>query len=237
MTNKWDKVCSWEDSLHQVRWMTGLSLSTGNPNLIPRNLKPEKFGYSYDFIEGECPVNPSRVPALIEFCERNLWRQILASEWIPMDVPKYACYIMEVAKGLDLCDVGFKIASMLSCCTFSPVVACHGDLTLENVVWVPGWLPKDFYPGSFVFIDPGYDRGLPCRELDEAKIVQSMEEYQIRGNIIRGDALDWLISRWDSSSHNVLLASHYLRLIRHEKKHPQWRVSHARKRLMELVGG
>jgi hypothetical protein len=146
---------------------------------------------------------------------------------------------------------------MLACSTFTPVASCHGDLTLENVVWVRmapetpieymmyqmDWqfltgekgLPPE---GRFVFLDPGHSRGLPCRENDEAKLLQALEELDEghwRDKPCSGEIAHWYVTKMASLPHRVLLASHFLRLLRHAAKHKSWRVEHARRRLQELT--
>lgn len=83
----------------------------------------------------------------------------------------------------------------------------HGDMTLANCVITQ--------EDKTVFFDPAEHRGMPCRELDEAKIMQSLSGY---------DVLDWGASRlqhyfyfdW-TPLHYALLGSHLLRLMPHQR--------------------
>lgn len=87
------------------------------------------------------------------------------------------------------------------------VASCHGDMTLYNCL-----LPYD-EPSRIIFIDPGNPRGLLCRELDEAKMMQSLdgwdEMYRDLPPCTRARPMP------TRRVHYALLLSHYVRLLRH----------------------
>lgn len=98
----------------------------------------------------------------------------------------------------------------------TPVHTCHGDLTLQNVV------------GNYI-IDPGDPRGLPCREIDEAKIMQSLDGYDV---IKYGYPPPFpCVFEGARKVHYVLLLSHYVRMLRHQKGHV---LAFAQRRITEL---
>lgn len=251
------KRCDKAERNRQLEWFMQ------NPQVSPRGTVSihdsiewdvYKDGYVYEYVEGECPVRPDRVPALIQFCERELWvgeignyqKQFPTRFKVsarPYDKLTYLDHLSEVVGSLGLVkDVFSWFFNRMREITFTPVASCHGDLTLENVVCRRKVAENTGIEMlDFVFIDPGHPRGLPCREMDEAKIMQSLEEHSNR-NVANGTfepiqrgTFDWYNEKLASLPHRVLLASHYLRLLRHAKKHPQWRVEHARKRLEELT--
>lgn len=203
-----DKRCSFEERDFQLRWFSSLDCGC-----VPSGLRPSDHGYSYDFVEGACPVDPSRIDALLQFCASELW-YAGTGPLLVMKPRDYFGYVADVA-----CTVGIDrrcmdwVFSHSKKCWFTPVRACHGDLTLENVVDVGT---------GFVFIDPGRDRGLPCKELDEAKTVQWMEE-------IDAAPLPLTLERC------VLLVTHYMRLLRHSAKHSSARCAHAARRIEQLT--
>jgi hypothetical protein len=87
---------------------------------------------------------------------------------------------------------------------FTSCVA-YGDATLEN--FVTG--------GDEVYgIDPGRTHGLNCRELDEAKLLQSWVmhwETRVRGRPVSDEVLPFT----PNNTHRILLVSHWMRLLRH----------------------
>ncbi len=86
----------------------------------------------------------------------------------------------------------------------TPVRMTHGDLTFANVIETGL---------GMTFIDPGNDRGLCCREIDEAKILQSMDGFDCAYR-------NWEPPRWQPAFpsrrvHIALLITHYIRMLRH----------------------
>lgn len=250
------KRCQLDERDYQLEWFSKLK------DHSPRGLVKHFDGYSYEHVQGECPVRPERVPQLIQFCQRYLWSTMTTSLVSP---PAYVEYCMKVARQLRLTSVAlFLERRMLNIGLLITPCRCHGDMTLENVVMTNEWeafagkltdFPqrKKIESGcSFILIDPGHDRGLPCRELDEAKIMQSLEELiKIRSSqedysyprlgFLQGyfgeEIWKWYKEKSQSPVHQFLLATHYLRLLRHADKHPSWRIEHAERRLKELTNG
>lgn len=221
------KRCSPEDRNHQLMWFRR------NPSISPKDTHAQPEGYYYEWVEGECPVRPERLPDLLKFCEQKLWAPPGEDRRLDLYSQFYLKHLVSVLFDLDRPDSTQIMLNLLTLLplynwTFTPVAECHGDLTLENVVDCGD---------RFVFIDPGFHRGLPCRELDEAKLMQSLEEllYQ-RLNRWRPDSfvVDWYYAKTRSLVHLALLLSHYVRLLRHAAKHPAWRVEHAKYRIEAL---
>lgn len=90
----------------------------------------------------------------------------------------------------------------------TPVKHCHGDLTLCNVI-------IRHIDHSVFLLDPGYTRGLPCRELDEAKLLQSLDGFDevhmklppihyLQRHMFKTRRIHWL-----------LLLTHYVRMLKH----------------------
>lgn len=235
------KRCDYATTVHQMNWY-----DEHHSSISPANVTICSDGFRYDYVEGECPVRPDRVPELIRFCEKSLWYTDSPG---PLDRSAYLRYLATVAAKLDEREHQFmgryyrlrEFFVKIHDVQLTPVASVHGDLTLENVVYTGQNMLLNI-PPRFVFIDPGYDRGLPCRELDEAKIMQSLDEMTntsvwVAPHTGTVQSYEWLQEKLKSPAHRLLLASHYLRLLRHAAKHPAWRVEHARKRLEELTHG
>jgi hypothetical protein len=108
----------------------------------------------------------------------------------------------------------------------TPVGNCHGDATCKNAIW-------DVHQDRLVLFDPGNARGLPCREIDEAKILQSMDgfdEYWLDHPPIPYQR-PFKIRR----IHLALLYTHYLRILAHDDlQQPHVAHEFARSRMEEL---
>ena len=90
---------------------------------------------------------------------------------------------------------------------------CHGDFTLENILW-------DSESDALIFIDPADDHNLKCRELDESKLMQStLTDWETLAHktgewSFPDDALQY------SPALLALCATHWMRLYRHQKQRP-----------------
>lgn len=82
----------------------------------------------------------------------------------------------------------------------------HGDLTLHNVLVVP-----ESTRHRLIFIDPGHSRGLPARELDEAKLLQTADGFCKIYAGVTCNKDRFPIRR----VHLALSWTHYLRLLPH----------------------
>lgn len=156
-----------------------------------------------------------------------LWQDVVAAAvsglWggpddttLPIDVRVYCDYVHDRAREVDV-DVDRVLCRLRECdYDLTPVRVCHGDMTLENCLWTGD---------GVVFIDPGDPRSLPCRELDEAKILQSLDGWE--------DCFQHTHEMPTRPVHWALLVTHYVRLLRHD--HPESRLEHARRRIREIT--
>jgi hypothetical protein len=166
---------------------------------LPEGLRPRIIdAHSYEFAPGIMPRDVERV---WRAAQHNIWAA--TSQRLDINRTAYVHYCqskMHVPQW-----VGNAIIEDL----LTPVTHCHGDMTLSNAVQLSD--------GEIIFIDPGDPRGLPCRELDEAKLMQSTngwEEVRWGADPTRG-VLPFVIK----PIHMVLLYTHLGRLLCHE--HPQ----------------
>lgn len=104
----------------------------------------------------------------------------------------------------------------------TPVRMCHGDLTFANVILHPHC--------GVILIDPGCDRGLTCREMDESKLLQSLDGFD---EAYRGWTPTPAQSAcfWPAPIHWALLLTHYVRMLRHVNEVGQ---AFARRRIKEI---
>lgn len=90
----------------------------------------------------------------------------------------------------------------------TPVHYCHCDMTLENCI--------DTGEG-IVFIDPGWSRGLLCREIDQSKLLQSLRGWhELKGYPKPAPCtFNW------RPIHFALYATHLIRLLNHNELHTE----------------
>lgn len=88
----------------------------------------------------------------------------------------------------------------------TPISYAHGDMTCCNAI-----LSTD---DRIVFIDPADSHGLECREIDEAKLLQSRQGWEkIKYNkTLTYDDVPFEIR----GVHRALLLSHYVRMLRYQ---------------------
>lgn len=171
-----------------------------SPSVKATGMKWENGDLSYDFIEGTHPTDGKEMH---RFGESALWGGGPLCQQ-PIDRVGYVKYCANRVTGhyelkpvLDA--LGFILDDELT-----PVADCHGDFTNQNVI-------RRRRDHRLVMIDPGHDRGLPCRELDESKMLQSVEGFC---ELHRGTPrLCWQMS--PSRIQLVLLMTHYIRLLHH----------------------
>lgn len=126
-------------------------------------------------------------------------RTVLGSGNIDLDT--YAKRVAHDENGIRACDALREHVHELH-----TVEMTHGDASFSNVIMS--------YDGSrATLIDPGRNRGLCCRELDEAKMLQSYDGFEeVYRRILRPtDDPPFEVRR----VHWLLLVTHYIRLLRH----------------------
>jgi hypothetical protein len=190
----------------------------------PKNVHVDGPVISYDFVEGQMPTQWTYT-----------WKAARVALWgddklkgLSLHSDRYVGYVLEKLECLHFFDRKMKdkiqrlVAREIENDALTPAYNVHGDLTLSNVV-TNG---KDI-----VFIDPGDHRGLPCREIDEAKIMQSLDGWDV---VRHGAPSPLAYPRFATRRvHWVLLITHYVRLLCH--RHPDDAISFAVQRLEELV--
>lgn len=104
----------------------------------------------------------------------------------------------------------------------TPVAYCHGDMTLENCIDTGG--------DGIVFIDPGYPRGLNCREIDQAKLLQSLRGW----HELKGYPKPISIYNW-RPIHFALYVTHLIRLLCHPELHTEVLLAWAVNEVKEMI--
>lgn len=134
----------------------------------------------------------------------QLWNAKPAT-YQPYDPHAYVQYVEETHH----C-IGYawrSVFTMIRNAAYTPVSYCHGDMTLENVIICEH--------DPIRFIDPGYPRGLPTRELDESKLLQSLDGWhEIKWNQCPRSYPAFKMK----PIHVALLCTHYIRLLKHDHK-------------------
>lgn len=189
---QWERMCGWP------------------PSVKPQSLKWVDGNLSYDWVAG---VHPTNGAEMHRFMVQALWGSLLPN-CMELDRTAYVSYVTDRARQATTVTgdkffnrddmrrimraLEFVIDDELTC-----VSDYHGDCTNHNVLKTPS--------GRMILIDPGEARGLPCREIDEAKMLQSYEGFC---EMYRGTPrLRWTVS--PSRIQLVLLMSHYIRLLHH----------------------
>lgn len=170
----------------------------------PKGLVYDHVGtLSYNYVHGAPATSFQQVHnAADEF----LWRG--PDYFLEMNRLSYMDYVQQ--KAAEIFDMALnkyisKALQFIATDELTGVSNYHGDLTLPNVI-----VGAD---SSVTFIDPGFHRGLPCKELDEAKLLQSAEGFC---SLYRGTppGIDsHVLPR--TRIHIVLLMTHYIRLLHH----------------------
>lgn len=162
---------------------------------------------TYDFVQGSYPTD-------LAACHESLRRHVWDSS-TPASVLNVGMFITHVLNAASRCDVQDMMNMAYKVCSktleyashATPVHDVHGDATLENTVQTCS---------GIVFLDPGHDRGMPCRELDESKMMQSLLGY---------DHIKHQHPVWPKETktpfevkplHYALLCTHLIRLIPHQ---------------------
>jgi len=206
-----------DDARRQCEWLQQLP---GRNR--PSGIAISQAGCSYNFVEGRPPTSWAIVRAS---AYNAIWKQ--SGPMLDRDRPAYLDYSRQAMR--DTMDQGYhpqieRALSYILVDYLHPVAACHGDLTFANCIQT-----RD---DTIVFIDPGHHRGLPCEELDTAKILQSLDGF---GVVYRGWAQPQAFPKMPTRRiHWVLLMTHYLRLLRHVTHEPS--LKFARRRIVEISG-
>ncbi len=201
---------------HQINWYAQVY-----DIVIPRNITHmSEVEFKYDFVEGRLPTCVQDVRAVSAALQQYVWCK--SDKFLAGDKAEYLRYIRE--KNAIFKFNLYKIEDIILNATLTPVSLCHGDPTLENII-----MSKD---RGVVFIDPGCPRGLPCKEIDEAKILQSLDGWHDLKNpgcrlLCSTESFAWNEAHW------ALLATHYIRLLHHP--HPIACHVHAVKRILEIT--
>ena len=175
----------------------------------PHGLYYSKNELSYDFIQDHSPIDWRQVYNIMTFA----WNHPLINRYRSIDRKGYYEYVCERTHNNRV----HRIMKHVYDAVFTPIKWCHGDLTFSNVV-------------GQKLIDPGHCRGLPCRELDISKMMQSVDGF---GVVYRGEPQPIAYPRMPFRPiHHVLLLSHYVRLLHHVKHEPS--LAFANQRIDEL---
>ena len=191
--------------------------------LLPEQCRPRRIvvnddSASYDFVVG---VEPT-------------WREVhdTAAAWLwgsgfgpvdKSDVEVYKEYVIQKSRPLGLYGIMDDLLCRLRASDLHHADFCHHDLTLKNCVKTPR---------GVVFLDPGVSRGLDCIEIDEAKLLQSLDGFDC---VYLGHPSPPAYPRMCvRRCHYILLATHYIRLLHHVKDAAA--CSFARRRIMEIHG-
>lgn len=206
------KTCS--DALYQLRWLRALP-SECRPSKLDIGLYPNE--YSYDMLLGESPSISDVWLTLRQY----VWSR---GAYLGIARVEYVNYCNEAAKDLPHPTLRTIFDELLTA-KLTSVSRCHGDATVSNAI-------REHDSRRIVLLDPGHARGLPCRELDESKLMQSMDGWgyaRYGKKSCGGEPHPWKMKR----IHYVLLLTHYVRLLKHN--HPRNALTFARKRIDELV--
>jgi hypothetical protein len=181
---------------------------------VPPNIAWKNDLLTYDYVDGVAPVDWRTVH---EAAQIAIWA---GEPKLGINCRAYEWHVLDVTPDIWKHDVNNILKSRLGGLT--SVRACHGDLTLYNCVQQG----KDIY-----FLDPSPARGLPCVELDESKMLQSLDGF---GVVFRGlpQPLAWPKMR-TRPVHWALLLTHYIRLLKHVKH--KGALGFANQRIRELI--
>lgn len=171
----------------------------------PQNITFKDGNLSYDYVDGSPSTSWSNVWLAAKLA---MWNCNGDEKLLDMHPNKYADYCKEIAY-YEYCSTEFHdiIRYIRNFENYSPVRMCHGDLTLYNTIC--------YLDDKIVFIDPGDCHELPCIEMDESKMMQSLDQFgTIFRNLPNVNALPLFNSK---KIHWALLATHYLRMLKHIK--------------------
>lgn len=206
-----------EEVTSQIEWLQ--RCVAGPPDI--QRMSPTL--YKYRWINGSHPTDPNQVWHAANLC---IWDKTKTHLNISR-VSYYTYVVSRIAHDIDSTKLRLSLAEIAdSKHLITPVHQCHGDLTLENVICD--------YGNNLVFIDPGNPRGLPCQEIDEAKIMQSTIGWEkAKYNSRKSKEYKTLTVFEPRRIHWLLLLSHLVRLLRHE--HPSHALKWAKERITFIL--
>ena len=182
----------------------------GNRRFGPKIIDYQDDFVYYEWVYGDHPH--SVTPGLYDTLEQ-MWGPVNRAV-PPHCVQAYLSYCVKIGMPEGEANSAYKI--LFNHCALALCV--HGDCTAENIV----------YDGDkYVLIDPGNPRGLYCRELDQAKLMQSWIGWNW-GVATRGEF------PWRSPQVYALCITHFYRLIRHKELHDDERIEFARDAIKKL---
>lgn len=178
----------------------------------PPDLQREVGGYSYDMIVGQPPKHWTQ----LWFAAEKLWES--SSNQLEIRRMPYMEHVREVWMRFDpeCKSAADRIQSLLYDLDLTPVALAHGDLTIQNMI-------------GDRLIDPCSTHGLPCREIDEAKMMQSGEGLCAA---YRGFPVLDMTGFVQRLAHYVLLLTHYVRMVPHVNEKAR---QFAKRRIRELT--
>ena len=177
-----------------------------HPEYRPTNIKRiSECAFSYDFVNGE-------------LCEsiKDIWSAAKIAMWQSdehiISLNKRSQYVKYVLD-LCLCDGLNSITQieqgLLPILTdrLAPVRCVHGDMTCANAI-------HSQELNHVVFIDPADSHGLECQEIDEAKLLQSFDGWEVikYEHKLNYGELPFKVR----PVHTALLLSHYIRMLRYQ---------------------
>lgn len=209
IAKKYSHYCDYYDAW----WQSAPGLLI--PNVHDYYETPYDCTIVYDFIAGRPSLSLmsmhhvlSELWASADHCDDR--RKALMS--FSVDLDAYERHLMHCVPADNIDDAEWAMKTLRSYAnTLTPVRQVHGDASQSNFVHTYGDNPR------VVMIDPGHHRGLCVKELDEAKLLQSLLgfEYVYRHfHMPHYVLLPFEVTR----CHIALLVTHLLRLLRHVGK-------------------
>ena len=186
---------------------------------VPSNLIPETHlikRIEIEWVDGRPPVSGTEYYEQLKI----LWASPVSGTVSETILSPYLCDVDSYTKYTGIDELLEHTDEL------TPVSMIHGDATFSNVIIRHG----DDRP---FLIDNGHHRGLCVQELDEAKMMQSYDGFEevYKGIVRPKDELPFTPRR----VHWLLLASHYVRLLRHVQRREA--LQFARKRIDEILKG
>jgi hypothetical protein len=197
-----------DDAQFQYDWLMAI------PSwLRPSGLEIYNGALSYDFIDGQTPRD-----------YYDVWLMMKQDVWggmgLTVDRNQYCSYVAGLTD-----DNMSRVLRIIDKSELTSVTRCHGDLTLYNCI--------ETVENDLVLFDPNDCHGLPCQELDESKLLQSLDGFDY---VHKGlPPLTHTIMFDCRKVHWALLITHYIRMLRHPDKISNVSQSFARERIKSIM--